>query len=368
MLETIREYALEQLAASGELAAVRQHHADFFRAVAEQAEPALLGTEQPVWLERLERDHDNLRAALHWSQEGGELEVGLRLAGALWYFWWMHGHLREGRMWLEGLLERAKPEGNVVISPTVRAKALNRAAWLAYAQTEYDGAKLLAQQARALWHAAADLRGHAFALTTLACVALDRSDYQQATTLQEEALAINRELDDSWAIGACLNNLGLVAGMQGEYARAGTLLEESLALHRRRDDRRDTAISLVNLGAFEYAQGELTRAQMRWRECLTLFQELGATLRDEVTFQGVEGLAEIAAARGESRRATRLLTAAEALRAFVGVPRPPHVQAAYDGAIASAREALGPGAFTAAQAEGTALSLEQVIAEALAPV
>jgi tetratricopeptide (TPR) repeat protein len=367
MLEMIREYALEQLVASGELELLRQRHADHFRAVAEQVDPALQGAPQQGWLERGERDHDNLRAALRWTQEGGALEVGLRLAGALWYFWQVRGHLREGRAWLEGLLACAKPEGKVVVSKPVQAKALNAAAWLAYAQIDLDGATLLAQEARALSLNAGDTHGRAFALTTLACVAMDRSDYWQATTLQDEALALYRALEDSWAIAACLNNLGLLAGLQGDFARASTLLEESVALERQRGDRRDTALSLVNLGAVEYAQGNLTPAQMHWRESLILYEELGATLRDEVAFASVEGLAQIAAARGQSHRAARLLAASEALREALGVPRPPHAQPAYDSAVASVREALGEGAFTAAQAEGTGLSLEQIIGEALAP-
>jgi predicted ATPase/DNA-binding XRE family transcriptional regulator len=367
MLETIHEYALECLEKSGELRLLRQRHADFFRVMAEQAESALQGAEQAAWLQRLEQDHDNLRAALRWTQEGAALELGLRLAGALWHFWWLRGYLTEGRLWLEGLLAQPMPAGKGAPAPLVRAKALNGAAWLAYAQTDYNAATLLAEQARTLSHDADDRRGRAFALTTLAAVAVDRQDYQGATVLQEEALTLYRTLDDSWAIGACLNNLGLMAGLQGDFARASTLLEESVALARRREDRRDTAIALVNLGAFAYAQADFTRAQMLWTECLTLNEELGGTLRDEVAFQGVEGLAEIAAVQDQSRRAARLLAAAEACRAAFGVPRPPHIQVAYDGALASARDALGTEAFTAAQAEGAALSLEQAIAEALAP-
>jgi hypothetical protein len=202
-------------------------------------------------------------------------------------------------------------------------------------------------------------------LTTLAAVAIDRSDYQGATVLQEQALTIYRALDDSWGIGVCLNNLGLMAGLQSDFARASTLLEESVALSRRREDTRGMVIALVNLGIFAYAQRDLARAQTLWSECLTLNEELGGTF--EVAYEAVEGLAEIAAAQGQSRRAARLLAAADAHRVAVGVPRPPHIQAVYADALASAREALGTGAFSAAQTEGAALSLEQAIAEALAP-
>jgi non-specific serine/threonine protein kinase len=255
-----------------------------------------------------------------------------------------------------------------MVSPVVRARAINGAAWLALAQTDYDRAAVLAQEALALSHDMGDAPGAGWlALTTLACVTMEQGDYREATAVQEEALVLARVLDDSWAVGACLNNLGVFAGAQGDFARASTLLEESVALHRRRGDRRATALSLLSRGTYEYAQGNLTQAQAIWTESLTLNREFGGRVRDEVAFQGIEGLAEIAATHGHARQAARLLAAAEALRTSVGVPRPLHIQSAYAGAVSAARDALDAGAFTAAQAEGAALSLEQAIALALAP-
>jgi predicted ATPase/transcriptional regulator with XRE-family HTH domain len=367
MLETMREYALEQLEANGELATIRRRHATYFQTLAERAEVALQGSEQQAWLERLELDHDNLRVALRWAQESGELDAGLRLAGALWYFWHLRGHLSEGRMWFDGLFSCPKPAGTGAVSTTVQAKALNGAAWLAHAQTDDDGATLLAQQALALAREAGDRYARAFALTTLSSVAMGRGDYDQAVTSQAEALAIYRELDDPWAIEACLNNLGLLASLQGDFVRAAALLEESVDLGRRRGDKRDTAISLLNLGALRYAQGDLARAQASYAESLDLYRELGGTLRDQVAFQSVEGLAEIAAARGHAHQAAQLLGAIEALRGSVGLPRPPHTRAAHDGALDVTRETLSAQAFDAAWEEGAALSLEQAIAAAMAP-
>jgi non-specific serine/threonine protein kinase len=252
------------------------------------------------------------------------------------------------------------------VSPIAQAKALNGAAWLAYAQTDFGNARHLAQQALALSHDAVDTRGRAFALTTLAMVAMDLDDYRQAVMLQEQALALYRELDESWAVGACLNNLGVLAILRGEFSRASALLEESMALARRGDDRREIALALVNLGALKYTQGDLLQAQALWTESLTLYKELGGAVGDEVAFEGIEGLAKIAAAQGQARRAARLLAAAKALRASLGVPRPPHIQAAYESAVATVREALGA-TFTEVQAEGQMVSLERAIAEALAP-
>src|SRR5262249_18062481 len=291
------------------------------------------------------------------------LEVGLRLAGALRYFWHVRGHLSEGRMWSEELLARATTEA---VPPVVRAKALNGAAWLAYAQTDDARAALFAEQALALSRDARDRPGRAFAQTTLAMVAMDRGDYRSATTAQEEALSLYRELDDTWGIAASLNNLGLLASQQGDFARAAALLEESLVLERARDDKRDVAISLVNLGALRYAQGDLTRARAIWAECLALYCELGGTLRDEVAFESLEGLAAIVAARGQARQAVPLLAAAETLRASNGVPRPPQFRAAYDGAVATTRETLTSEAFDTSWREGAMLSLDQALTTALA--
>jgi tetratricopeptide (TPR) repeat protein len=310
-------------------------------------------------------DLKTLRAALRWAEECGELELGLRLGGALRSFWQM-GYLSEGRTWLEGLLARAEEPERASITPQVRAKALNCAAWLAHTQTDDAAATRLAEQACALLQDPDDRYDRGFALTTLAMVALNRNDYPRATALQEEALALYREEQDDWAISGCLNNLGLLAGLQGDFARASGLFDEKVARDRRRGDRRATALSLSNLAVFEYAQRRLVKAQTLWTESLTLYGELGGTWQDVVVFEGVEGLAEIAAAQGQVRRAVQVLTAAETLRAAVEVPRPPYIQAAFEDAMATACTALGPRDCATARAEGTSLTMEQVVAAALA--
>jgi tetratricopeptide (TPR) repeat protein len=238
---------------------------------------------------------------------------------------------------------------------------------LAHKQTDDASATRMAEQARALLPDPADRYERGFALTTLAMAAMNQHDYPRAAVWQEEALALYREECDDWAIAGCLNNLGLLAGLQGDFARASALLEERVALDRRRGDRRGTALSLTNLADFEYAQGHLAQAQQLWTESLTLYGELGGTWRDEVVFEGVEGLAEIAVAQGHARRAVQLLAATEALRTTVGVPRAPYMQPAFDDAVAAARMALDPRECATAQAEGTALTLEQVVAAVLPP-
>jgi predicted ATPase/transcriptional regulator with XRE-family HTH domain len=367
MLATIREYALEQLEASGELATLRQRHAAFFLNVAEEAEALLHGAEQRASPARLEQDHDNLRAALRWAEAHGDLELGLRLAGALWYFWYVHGYLSEGRTWVEALVARAGAPDQCRVTPRAQAKALNCAAWLAYNQTDYAAATRMAERARALSPDPASRFDRSFALTTLAAVAMDQLEFERATILQQESLALDREEQDDWAIAADLNNLGLLAGLQGDFARASTLLEESVALERRRGDLREIALSLSNLAAFENAQGHLTPARRLWTESLTLYREVDGTVRDAGAFEGVEGLAEVAAAQGQARQAAQLLAAAEAQRAAVGIPRARHMQTAFDKAMEAAQAALGPRDFARATAEGTLLSLEQLIATVMSP-
>jgi tetratricopeptide (TPR) repeat protein len=368
MLETIREYALEQLEASGELALRRERHAAFFLKVAEEAEARLRGAEQQVCLAQLELDHDNLRAALRWAEEGGELELGLRLGGALWYFWQVQGYLSEGRTWLEALLACADASDQrsvTPVTPRARARALNCAAWLAHLQTDQAAATRLAEEACALASDPAGRVDRAFALTTIGGVATDQQEFERATALHEEALALYRAANNDLGVAVCLTNLGLVAGQRGDYARASALLEERVVLARRRGDRRATVLSLSNLAACEYAQGHLAQAQRLWTESLTLYGEQGGTWRDAVVIEGVEGLAEIASAQGKARQAVQLLAAAEALRTTVGVPRPRHMQATFDDAMAAARMTLGPRGFAAATTEGNALTMEQVVATVL---
>jgi predicted ATPase len=179
MLETIRAYGLERLAASGEEAQVWRCHATYYLALAEQAEPALLGPEQVTWLARLERERDNLRAALSWAWESGETEVGLRIAGALWRFWHLHGYVSEGRGWLDALLERDAAEGNRA-PQAVRAKALRSAGGLAFFQGDYARAEVHYDDARRLYEILGDEENRAGALHNLGIVASARAALQDA--------------------------------------------------------------------------------------------------------------------------------------------------------------------------------------------
>lgn len=400
MLETIRAYALEQLAAHEEAAALHQAHATYFLALAEEAEPQLAGAAQAAWLGCLAREHDNLRAALRWSLESGAVEPGVRLAGALWRFWWVHGHLSEGRRWLAEVLALAG-QGH---DAAVVAKALYGAAELACRQGDYARALALGEQSLQLYRKAQDRRGIAAVLNVMGIVANDQGAYERAAALHEESLAVRQELGDQWGIAGSLNNLGAVAQQQGAYDRAATFYEQSLALRRALGDHWGLAIALNNLGLVARRQGAYDRALALHEEGLAVTQTLGNRwgiaasllhLAETAFAQGayahaadrhreslrigralgdkhlvaynMEGLAAAVAAQGQTAHAARLYAAATTLREAIGAPLAPTERSGYEHAVAALRGVLGDDAFAAAWAAGQALSLEEVIAEDVGP-
>jgi len=278
MLETIREYGLEALATSGELERTRQAHAEYYLALAEQAELERGGPEQVAWLERLEREHENLREALSWSLEPAEAvegalhrEIALRLAGALWMFWWVHGYLSEGRTFLE----RALTTNEGVTAP-IQAKALFAAAQLAFVQSDYERAEALCEGSLALYRELGDQRGIAFSLGILGNIAWVRSYPAAARSLLEEALALFREVDDQEYAAYSLFSLGLVARSQGEYARACALFKQSVTIHRGLGNKRGIAHSLSQLAqALFDSQADQVSVYSLLEECLALSREVG---------------------------------------------------------------------------------------------
>ncbi len=278
MLATIREYGLEALAASGEMESTRRVHATYCLRLSEQAELELGGPQQAAWLDRLEREHDNLRAALSWSLEqagdeeaGQRSEIALRLAGALWTFWWARGHRSEGRTFLERAL--AASEG---ITALVRAKALFAAGHLAFVQSDYERAEALLEESLALYRELGDQRGIALSLNMLGNVAWVRGNTAAARSLTEEALALYGEVDDKEGAAGSLFSLALLASSQGEYARACALYEESLALQRELGNKMAIAHTLSQLAkALFDSQGDQARVRSLLEECLTLSHEAG---------------------------------------------------------------------------------------------
>jgi predicted ATPase/class 3 adenylate cyclase len=271
MLETIREYGQEVLTANGEEEAARQAHADYFLSLAEEAEFALKGPRLVPWLERLEQEHDNLRAAWQWAVEFGRLEMALRFGIALERFWVVRGHRNEGLAFLERALA-----GSAGVATNVRAKALLAAARLAFNQSNYDQGEALVQESLALFRKLQDKRGIALSLDRLGMAAWRRGNFPAARPLMEEDLVLFKELGDQDRVAWSLFTLGLLNTKQGEYSRAYALLEESLALFRKLGNKRGIAASLTQLGGtLLVSQSNQTLIYPLLEEGLSLDREVG---------------------------------------------------------------------------------------------
>jgi predicted ATPase/class 3 adenylate cyclase len=360
LLETVRQYARDRLREGGEEGQWQSRHLAHFIAVAEEAEPQLMGADQQSWLDRLEMEHDNLRSALTWSSTArGDAAGGLRLAGAFWRFWWMRGHLREGRGWLSGLLAAA-PGGQAAAS---RAKALNGAGVLAWQQGDYPAARTLHEESLAIQRELGDRRGIAYSLNNLGTVATSQGDHAAAWALCEESLAIIRGLGNRWHIAGSLINLGSIDYLQGNLTSARQRYEESLAIYRELGDRWGIAAALINLGSAANDQCDYRAASAMYKESLAIHLELGDRWG---IAESLQGLAYVAFALFGPARAARIWGGAERLREEIGSPVPPRDRPRYDGQLTAARAAMADhDAFDLAWQEGRAMTLEQAIEYAL---
>jgi predicted ATPase/class 3 adenylate cyclase/DNA-binding CsgD family transcriptional regulator len=273
MLETIREYALERLESLGETEAARRAHATYFLALAEETEQGMTGPQQATLLERLEQEHDNLRAAMQWSTSHAEegKAMALRLGGALYTFWFVRAYFSEGR----DFLERVLLQSDEVAAP-VRAKALYAASQLHDALGFLDRAEELCEQSLALYRELGDTSGIANCLHLLADIAWGRGNLAVSRALGEESLMLFRERDDNRSVAYLLYHLGGLAVEQGEYARGRDLLTESLTINRELGDTRIIAISLFKLALLYWlSEGDLARAHTWLDEGFALSGEVG---------------------------------------------------------------------------------------------
>ncbi len=399
MLETVHEFAREKLEDIGETEEIKRTHAQYFLTLAEEAYPELKSANKLQWLEKLEAEHDNMRAALSWTLGRKEAELALRLGGALWVFWSVRGYYSEGRRWLE---EALAIEGRV--SPEVRAMALAGVGSLAEDQGDLDRAKdacdegleLLANEAREASEAKLCL------LALLGWMAWQREELGQATQLFEEGLTLSREMSDSWWLARsladvatasqsvgdseratelyeesmdlfreqgdkqflayCLNNLGMVVCSKGDLGRATKLTEESVTLLRELGARGNVSMGLCNLGWMALLQNDLGRAADLYIESLSLSWEIGLNPLVQNAF---EGLACVGGAKGEAERAARLWGAAQALHEAKGITRDPDFLAEADTRISAVRTAMGEEAWKEALRKGRAMTLEAAVSYAL---
>ncbi|HEU5430491.1 MAG TPA: LuxR C-terminal-related transcriptional regulator [Thermomicrobiales bacterium] len=355
MLETVREYGLEQLAAGGETAPLREAHAAWFVARAEQAAPALQFIANSTLLDRMEADKGNFRAALDWLIENEAADAGLRLAAALWLWWFYRGQTSEGRLWLERALAL---DGAMT---RARAEALFCAAWLASEQGANAHGVFLADEAVRTFQALDDAVGIARAKWVYGDILCDLGDRQGGVALLEEALAACRAVGDPVWIGCVLNSLGVELYWQSEVDRAAPLFEEAVALLSGIEATAMRIYTLANLGEVIRARGDLPRASALMRESLSLAREQG-NLRGIVG--ALESLAAVAGAIAQTERAARLFGAAERLRETMAAPIPLAGRETYERDIARVRAKMDETAFAAAWSAGRTLPLEQVIAEA----
>lgn len=365
MLQTIREYAGAQLEASGEAEESRQRYAAYYLSLAEAAAPNLTGPEQAAWLERLDRDLDNLRAVLGWARERGQTEIGLRLAGGLARFWRERGHGSEGLGWLTEFIARmeATEGGDGVEVPTVvRADALFAAGWLAGGRGEHQLAVPWLERAVALHHVRGDPIGAVRALSALAGVAFDQGDVPGARARYEECAAVARSAQDHGELARALGNLGEMYYHLDDLSRATAFYQESLDVARASGRVEVEAAQLGNLGNVALQQGDLRRAATLHRQALELKWALGYSRQIAIT---LEDLAALAVVEGRMERAACLLGAAIELRATTDSPQGVPERVATERATAPARAALGEAQWTAAVGAGRVLSLTAAIAYAL---
>jgi len=409
LLDSIRQYALEKLEQSGEAEDVKRAHAEYFLALAEEAEPELIGPRETESLERLEEELDNFRAALSWTSKHGEAELGLRLAGTLGSFWFWEGHYDEGRGWIEGALTRegrtpalarAKALGAASLlasqlSDYARAKEaaeeglrlskeaetedsrrpffvwnspptffLNRLGNVAMEEGDLERARALIEETLALSRQANETQGIVWSLLILAIAATLRADYEQSERLYAEGLSLARELHSAYARFLFLQNWGWTALLRGDYERASVLIEEAveLARERRRGFMGLLSRPLDNLGWAALLGGELGRAKAQFAENLTLSKVRG---NKGTLLMSLEGLACVAGAEGEALRAAKLFGASESLQATVDYRLVPQERAVLEPYRASVRSRLGEASWEKAVVEGGTMGLEETIEYAL---
>jgi predicted ATPase len=357
MLEPVRQYALKRLRESNEERQARTRHAAFFLTLAERAEPELWKSDQVGWLDLLETENDNLRAALSWTIERGHDEVGLRLSVALQRFWSVRGYLDEGRRWLETALS-ACPS----LEPFMRAQGLHGIGRMALEQGDRTLADRVLQESLALRRGLGDKGGMAASLQGLAEVALWEHDFEHAALLCSESVALQREIEDKLGLATSLNISGLVETQRGDHKRALALHEEGLTVARQVGDTWSLAVHLGNMGWATLGQGDHHCAARLFGEALKLNFELGEKW---LSADCLDGLARVASVQGSPVRAARLWGAAKASSQAIGALAAPLDQTAYDRHVAAARARLDEGAFDAAWTEGLSLTFEQAVTYAL---
>jgi predicted ATPase/DNA-binding NarL/FixJ family response regulator len=405
MAETIREYAAERLADSGDAPAIQRRHVLHYLRVIESADPELHGPQQKQWLVRIEREHNNLRAVFDACCAAGYAEPAYRIALAVWWFWLVHGHMSEGRERIGRLLDRFPvPPGSderALQRADMRAKALYAAGHLSTAQGDYTAARRLQEKALAIRRALGDpvqvagaleplgtvaaLEGDydaaqrafrealaiaralgnaymaAMSLHDLANVVHEQGDFGAARELADEALVLLQEVGDARALGSASLTRAIIAQDEGDYVTAQRIAEEALDLYESAGDSRSIALALANLGSLATVRGNHVAARQRLGASLAILEDLADTASMAAVIQR---FSELEAARGNYQAGMRLSGAAAALRTSAGVTLSAAGRAKLEASLARARRGLGETAAEAWRA-GLALSLSEAVEIAL---
>jgi predicted ATPase/DNA-binding CsgD family transcriptional regulator len=397
LLLTVRRYAEERLGEAGEADVVLERHAAHYAALVAEAQAGLAGPDQLRWLDRLEAEHDNLRAALV-SSLGTDAEAAGRLVGPLWPFWYRRGHYQEARRWLEDAVAAMRP-----MTPSTRATVLAGAGVFAFLQCEYALATARLEEALTLYRELEDERGIAEALQRLGAIAREQGRYDAALGLHEQSVALWRRLDDEAGVGASLDYLGFASWLAGDFARGAELSGQALAIFRSRGEPQETASALINVAASAHYTGDrhlavelldealelsvrggyqegiawalheraivaarshdLARASELLVESLRLHRGLGDRWRMTRVIEDIAGTLLV---RAEPTRAARLLGAAEAERERLGAPVPTAERPDHERFLRSLRRTLPAGERAPAWAHGRTMTLDDAAAEASA--
>jgi non-specific serine/threonine protein kinase len=357
MLEMVREYAGEQLTTSGDEAEAATRHFAWCLAMAEEAEVNIRGPDQRAWLDRLEAEHDNLRAALTWCQrDPSRSGLGLRLAGALGWFWRLRGHMTEGRRWLDAALRASE----ATLDPA-RPRALNGAGLLASSQGDHGRAKALLEQSLVVAGALGDRAAIAWAHHALGRVRFGERDVAHGTVDFERSITLFEELGDVGGIGYSLFFWGCLLRETGDRRRAAALHAESLVRARQVDDAWLLSFALSINGNQAWLSGDFVQAKALYREGLRLSRDICAKWAIAECLWGMAGLA---AAQCQFERAARLFGAEQATRLAIGAVALGDVSR-FERDLGAARLAMGEGRFEALATEGRALASERAIAYGL---
>jgi predicted ATPase len=355
MLQTLREFAREQLEASGEAATLVSAHRQWFLALAEKSQPHLRGEASSDWLKRLEQETANFRAALDSCEEGptADAEMALQLGSALYFLWFRRGLMTEARERLERALERTAGQRT-----QLRGAALMAAASLARYQNRADSAEPLVEEALSISRHLDDSPGIANALRELGALAQRREEYGTAREYFEQAIALYRDIEEPERLAWTLNNMGIAAQLMGDLEQAESSYQQSLDVARQIDDPISIGSALANLGEIAQLRGDIEASKHIFRDSLIVWQRLDHRLP---MAHCLELLAGIDIEQGRAAEAVELLGAASVVREEIDVPVEPFNMTRYQADRAAALEALGEEAFDSCWQRGRSMDLEGAV-------